>query len=405
MVTDPIFELATHELPIYNLQMCTPKNFVALAATLMFFGCATNSVVAKDIGPLSEHLLKQKWYLVDPHRDMPLLHQAVIIGDVAFIDRWIESGNDVDIAYDDKRWNLHNGSASQIRGETALMITAQRDQIEIAEKLIRAGANLYAQSHHGSDLKHTKSAFGYAMESAHAHIARLIWEKSDKLHFLEELTRNMRLVLGLSCTPSSKSGKYEMIEFLLEDFDKKFVSSGLVALTEPRCEKAMQLVLDRGATPTEAALIAAAIHGSVKTVELLLDRAIDMNAMVPEDGVIPNAKTALIAAAENSRAAVVALLLRRNANANLQDSTGRTALAAVVSKSIFTQRTEFGDKQIEIMNLLLAAGVDANIRDNRGKTPADSMEELATRSAKAGYPDAYLEDKRGLIGRYQSSAQ
>ena len=84
-------------------------------------------------------------------------------------------------------------------------------------------------------------------------------------------------------------------------------------------EAIVKLLLERGATSKDDALIEASVNGHANIVSLLLDSGADVNANI-------NGTTALMWASINGCEANVKLLLDRGADVNAIDEEGKTAL-------------------------------------------------------------------------------
>jgi len=97
----------------------------------------------------------------------------------------------------------------------------------------------------------------------------------------------------------------------------------------------------------------AAYYGGVTTCSVLLHAGADVNAAA-KDGT-----TALMKAAGNAKADVVAYLLSKGANATLKDSTGKTALdyaqAATIDDTIIKMLPNCKVNKAETITLLTKA--------------------------------------------------
>jgi ankyrin repeat protein len=100
-------------------------------------------------------------------------------------------------------------------------------------------------------------------------------------------------------------------------------------------------------------LFHAATYGYVEIAKKLIEKGAKPNGGEHGGGVTP-----LMAAALNSSAPMVALLLKAGADANARDSAGSTALTEAVRK---------GDA--EVLVLLLDAGADPGVPMGDGRTP------------------------------------
>ena len=99
-------------------------------------------------------------------------------------------------------------------------------------------------------------------------------------------------------------------------------------------------------------MMEAAQNGNLTKVQILLHRCADVNSMWPQD-----LRSALMTAANYSRAEVVRKLLNCNATVDSQNSDGTTAL-------MFAS----GNGSLETVGLLLNAGAQVNISNHQGFT-------------------------------------
>lgn len=100
-------------------------------------------------------------------------------------------------------------------------------------------------------------------------------------------------------------------------------------------------------------LILACYYGNIKVVSFLIDKINSVNGSSQYG-------SALMAAVVKGNLDVVKLLLDKNADPNITDNKGVSALHYAV---MF--------KNIEITKVLIEAKADKNIKDNNGKSPLD----------------------------------
>ncbi|HXA51200.1 MAG TPA: ankyrin repeat domain-containing protein [Candidatus Acidoferrum sp.] len=133
----------------------------------------------------------------------------------------------------------------------------------------------------------------------------------------------------------------------------------------------------------QAILGQAARSRQTDLVQFLLDSGADVNSRGPGEGLTPLASAVNNGAFENAR-----LLLRKGANADARDHSGRTALwyAAVSENS-------------GLITLLLEHGADVNARDNAGRTALMHAADLCftwdIRALLDAGADPRVQDKRG----------
>ena len=82
---------------------------------------------------------------------------------------------DLDVTYDDPVRPVE-GNYARTLGVTALMVAAHFGQLDVAKRLVEAGADLYVESH-WPDGAHRRNAFDYAVEGKQLEVARYLWSK------------------------------------------------------------------------------------------------------------------------------------------------------------------------------------------------------------------------------------
>lgn len=111
---------------------------------------------------------------------------------------------------------------------------------------------------------------------------------------------------------------------------------------------------EHGYTP----LILACYHGNEEVVRFLLDKVDDINGS-------SNYGTPLMAAVVKGDENIVELLLKRNADTDIPDSNGTTALHYAV---MF--------KNYDIIKLLIEARANVTLKDNRGRSALEYAQML-----------------------------
>jgi ankyrin repeat protein len=108
-----------------------------------------------------------------------------------------------------------------------------------------------------------------------------------------------------------------------------------------------------------AELVAAARSGDTGKIEQLVSKGADVNAPEPESGDTP-----ILAAVDKSQVEAISLLLKHQADLNIQDKNGNSPLYFAVGR---------GDVALPIVNMLLKAGARPDLGpshgDNAGATP------------------------------------
>ena len=116
----------------------------------------------------------------------------------------------------------------------------------------------------------------------------------------------------------------------------------------------------------KTALMGAAVNGHTQTVQLLLEKGADVNAVIEKDyriGYLEKwqvGKTALIYAAANGHTKIVQLLLEKGADVNAKKYDGSTALMLAADNG-----------HTKIVKLLIEKGADVNAKNNYGLTAYD----------------------------------
>lgn len=114
-----------------------------------------------------------------------------------------------------------------------------------------------------------------------------------------------------------------------------------------------------------------ALYGDVSSPIAIAERLLKAGADINSQDF--NGNTALIAAIENNKLALVKFFLKKDANVNLSDKNGRTPLHAAVQ-----QRNK------KIVQLLISYDADAHAADLTGETPCD----LANEDKEYFFPDS-----------------
>jgi len=104
----------------------------------------------------------------------------------------------------------------------------------------------------------------------------------------------------------------------------------------------------------------AAAKGDVEAVKELLDKGVDVNAVVEGHSDL----NALMVAALNRHSEVVEVLLAEGADVNARDEKGWSALMVATMEN-----------QIEMVKSMLEMGADVNIRSDEGRTALDIAED------------------------------
>jgi ankyrin repeat protein len=165
------------------------------------------------------------------------------------------------------------------------------------------------------------------------------------------------ILAALMSSPGDTSGRARIawqLAQITSDIDR-----ALVAALASRQGRTALFLLDRGASPNavdgtgHSALAAAATDPGLTYLQLLISRGADLALHGPE---------ALRAAAHHGRIGAVRLLLDRGVPVDARDTAGATALLLAASTGA-----------TDVVELLLARGADGDAKDGSGKDAADYM--------------------------------
>ncbi len=220
-----------------------------------------------------------------------------------------------------------NVNAAQADGTTALAWAANRDDLETADHLIRAGAKVNLANDYGV----TPLSLACTNRSA-AMVERLLKAGADP-----------NAAQGTGETPvmvCARTGSVETVKLLLArgaDPNAKETQQGQTALMRAVAEKHPEVVralIDGGADVRArskggfTALLFAGQQGELASARMLLAAGADVNEKTPLNG------TSLVVAAASRREEFAIFLLENGADPNAADAYGVTALHYAIPRGI-----------------------------------------------------------------------
>ena len=276
------------------------------------------------------------------------LHQAVVAGDGAAVQRLIRSGADVNVA------NRY--------GVTPLLLAAQRGRGDLIDALLKAGASvtraearlpegqtLVMHAARAGDISSLKALIA-AGSNVNARETRTgttaaIWaatgNRADAVRVLAEADADLNVLSKVTSYPHTQNG------VLLSGLEEGYSYVG-------------QTVLPRGGW---SAAMYAAREGAADAARALAESGANLDLADPEG------TTALIIAVINGHYDVAAVLVEKGANPNIADIKGMTPLYAAVD--MHTIGDTFGrpyppkdviDGSLDAARVLIKAGAHANAR-------------------------------------------
>jgi len=258
-----------------------------------------------------------------------------------------------------------NVNAPQADGTTALAWAANRDDLETADLLIRAGAKVNLANDYGV----TPLSLACTNRNA-AMVERLLNAGADP-----------NAALSTGETPvmvCARTGNVETVKLLLShgaDPNAKETQQGQTALMRAVAEKHPEVVrelIDRGADVRArskggfTALLFAGQQGELASARMLLAAGADVNEKTPTNG------TALVVAAASGREEFGIFLLENGADPNAADAYGVTALHYAIPRgiagidSVSIVFRPYSDvpraNMTELVKALLAHGANPNVQ-------------------------------------------
>ena len=280
-------------------------------------------------------LLRQRVNVNVPEADgTTALHWAVRQDELELVDRLIKAGADV--------------KAANRYGVTALYLACVNGSDAVIQRLLKAGIDAKAVGPEG------ETALMTVARTGHIESARLLIENGAPVDARENWHGETALMYAAA------QRHPDMVRLLLEHGADVNSRSNLEKWERQRTAEPREKWLPQGAlTP----LYFAAREGCVACIDVLADAKADVNAADP-DGVTP-----LILAIINGHFDVAARLAGRGADVNLADTTGRTPLYAAVDFNTVPASNRPAPKvaenqisSLQLIEILLDRGANPNAR-------------------------------------------
>jgi ankyrin repeat protein len=260
-------------------------------------------------------------------------------------------------------------------GGAALILAASRNDVEMADLLLRAGADPKAANEYGAT-----ALYAAAAENADPAIAKkLLAAGADP---------NAALFSGETpLMQAARVGNVETVRALLEGgadpnaLEKNGGQTALMWATAERHAKvAEELVRHKvdvnAASKNGATALMFAARGDVESTRILLAAGADTNLKIPDWG-----GTALIIAATMGKTDVVEALLDKGADPNIKDGNSFTALHAAVRDSDYGADRAHRAAAVATVKMLLAHGADPNARIHQEKPTVRAPNEVSFEGA------------------------
>jgi len=300
---------------------------------------------------------------------------SAILALLAFPIPQARAGNAKVCRTQEQRYEQIERQATSMEVTLALFSAADKGCLDLAKRLLDAGASVEARDRLGA------SPLAHAAAAGEPDLVALFLEHGAPVD-------GQNLEGSTALYQAAENGRLPIVKLLIErganvSLPGRNGITPLSAAAYMGSVPIVELLMEKGADPntpdatSKAAIIYAAGRGFPVVVRLLLDHGVGVNARYGHD------LTALMWAAGHSEEAGVNdvseelnLFLDRGAHIDDQDDRGRTALmiAADLNHAV-------------AVDLLLARGADKSIKDKQGKAASDLTSLTALRDKLAAGPN------------------
>ena len=271
----------------------------------------------------------------------------------------------------EQRYEQIERGASSIEINAALFSAADKGCLDLAKRLLAAGASVEARDRLGA------KPLAHAASAGEIETVTLLLDNGAPI--------DARDLDGSSALfKAAETGRLPMVRLLIErGADVNLPGrSGITPLSAAAyigSVPIMQLLMEKGADPKaidntqKTAIIYAAGRGFFPVVRILLDHGVDVNAKYGNDlTVLMWAAGYSAEAGVNDVVQVMTILIDAGAGLDEQDNRGRTALMIAAELD-----------HAAAVDVLLAHGADKSLKDKQGKTAGDLTSLTALREKLA----------------------
>jgi ankyrin repeat protein len=275
----------------------------------------------------------------------------------------------------EQRYEQIERGATTLEINAALFSAADKGCVELAKRLLDAGASLDARDRIGA------RPLAHAATAGEVEMVALLLDRGASID-AQDLEGSSAL------SQAAENGRLSVVQLLAQrganvNLPGRTGITPLEAAAYMGSVPIVEFLTEKGADPKivdktgKAAIVYAAGRGFSPVVRLLLEQGVDVNARYGND------LTVLMWAAGYSDEAgvqdvteVMTMLLDRGAHVDDADNRGRTALMIAAELN-----------HAEAVDLLLARGADKTLKDKEGKRASDLTSLTALRDKLAANPN------------------